>query len=91
MRHNARMRDQIRYKMRDSILTPRSREKSVWIVTFTPVHRPQGPPFDPEWEKEIVIPVSPEKINGIRTDHEYTVAQIDALRAQKGLEGDDAG
>jgi len=81
MRDNALMRDQIRYTVRDTILTPRSREKSVWIVTFTPVYRPQGLPFDPDWEKDIVIPVSPEKINSIRTDEEYTVAQIDALRA----------
>jgi hypothetical protein len=70
-----------RYVVTSAIRATPRKDESVWTVTFSPKTRPAGLPFDPEAGKTVGITISPNAIDVLFFNREYTREEIEALRA----------
>ncbi len=75
------MPEEQRYRVRGAILVKRA-GGSAWTLTFEPLPVPPGAPFDPDASREIVITLSPDKVDDMYFQTTYTRAEIDTMVAE---------
>jgi hypothetical protein len=75
------MRDEQRYRVIGAILSEPRKTVHVWTVSFAPGRRPPELPFDPDAGKEVIVTILPATLDEMTFDREYTMAEIEALRA----------
>lgn len=66
-----------RYLVHEAVLSPRP-EGSVWVLTLRPVAS-SGDASSPEDDEEVVIAVSPERIDEMEFGVSYTLEEMGAL------------
>jgi hypothetical protein len=67
-----------RYLVHEAILTKRAAE-SVWTLTFRPMSRPPDAPFDPDAGRDIVVTVTPERVDEMEFGIPYTKDEIETF------------
>ena len=75
------MREEQRYIVTAAILARPRKDVRLWTVTFVPRPRPAGLPFDADAGKEVVVTILPQTLEAMSFEREYTLAEIQALRA----------
>ena len=75
------MTEEQRYRVIGAILSEPRKSVHVWTVSFRPGQRPPGLPFDPDAGKEVIVTILPSALDEMSFDHEYTIDEIEALRA----------